>query len=336
MLVSASAAIMIALPGALAAYKGFNYGAVDLSGAPKSVGAWEGEFNAAKSLDGVLVPFTSARLYTSIQPGTLNAPINAFEAAVNTGTSLLLGLWASAGSMQIENEISAIQAAVAAYGEQLTTLVTGISVGSEDVYRTTPLGIASNAGTGSDPTTIAGYISQVRSALNLGKPVGHVDTYNVWSNTSGWMSDVIGAVDFIGMNAFPYYEDTKANAIENGNSMFWEDWDATVGVADGKQIWITETGWPTCKFQSHNPLLLDRSHDSLRRNTAGPLSGKAVPSVEDAETYYQKVGCQAFGSGINTWWYTLQDAEGGNVPSFGVLGTDASLPLIPKYNLHCS
>ena len=250
MRLSTLATTTIALPRALAAYKGFNYGAVDLSGAPKSVSAWEGEFNAAKSLDGVLVPFSSARIYTSIQPGTVNSPTNAFEAAVITGTSLLLGVWASAGSTQIENEIAAIQNAVTEYGEQLTTLIAGISVGSEDVYRTTPLGIASNAGTGADPPTIAGYVSRVRSALNLGKPVGHVDTYNVWSNTSGWMSDVIGAVDFIGMNAFPYYEDTKANSIENGNSTFWEDWDAIVGVANGKQIWITETGWPTCKFQS--------------------------------------------------------------------------------------
>jgi glucan endo-1,3-beta-D-glucosidase len=242
------AALAAILPTALAAYKGFNYGANDLSGAPKSVATWEGEFNSAKALDGVLVPFSSARLYTSIQPGTSNSPINAFEAAVNTGTSLLVGIWASAGSAQIDNEIAAIQAAIAAHGDALTSLIAGISVGSEDVYRITPLGVASNAGTGADPATIVSYVSRVRSALNLGKPVGHVDTYNVWSNSSGWMGGVIGAVDFIGMNAFPYYENTKPNSIENANATFWGDWDAVVGVAGGKPIWITETGWPTCKF----------------------------------------------------------------------------------------
>jgi glucan endo-1,3-beta-D-glucosidase len=240
-------ALAATVPTALAAYKGFNYGANDLSGAPKSVSTWEGEFTSAKSLDGVLVPFNSARLYTSIQPGTTNSPINAFEAAVNTGTSLLLGVWASAGSAQVDNEIAAIQAAISAHGEALTSLIAGISVGSEDVYRITPLGVASNAGTGADPATIAGYVSRVRSALNLGKPVGHVDTYNVWSNSSGWMNNVIGAVDFIGMNAFPYFEDTKPNSIGNANETFWGDWDATEAVANGKQIWITETGWPSCK-----------------------------------------------------------------------------------------
>ena len=248
MRMSSFATLAAALPTTFAAFKGFNYGANDLNGAPKSVSTWEGEFNSAKSLDGVLVPFSSARLYTSIQPGTSNSPITAFEAAVNTGTSLLLGIWASGGTTQLNNEIAAIQAAVAAHGDALTSLIAGISVGSEDVYRITPLGVASNAGTGADPATIASYVSQVKSALNLGKPVGHVDTYNTWSNSSGWMGDVIGAVDFIGMNAFPYYEDTKPNSIENANATFWGDWDAVVGAAGGKPIWITETGWPTSKF----------------------------------------------------------------------------------------
>ena len=241
-------AIAAALPTALAAYKGFNYGANDLNGAPKSVETWAGEFNSAKSLNGVSVPFSSARLYTSIQPGSTNSPINAFEAAVNTGTSLLVGIWASAGPEQINSEIAAIQAALAAHGQSLIDLITGISVGSEDVYRITPLGVASNAGTGADPATIASYVSQVRSALNLGKPVGHVDTYNTWSNSSGWMGEVVNAVDFVGMNAFPYYEDTKPNSIENANATFWADYDVTVGAVAGKPIWITETGWPTSKF----------------------------------------------------------------------------------------
>jgi glucan endo-1,3-beta-D-glucosidase len=235
------------IPTAFAAIKGFNYGALDLSGAPKSVAAWEGEFNSAKTLNGVLVPFNSARLYTSIQPGTSNSPINAFQAAVNTRTNLLLGIWASAGSAQIDNEIAAIQAAIGTFGDSFTSLIQGISVGSEDVYRITPLGVASNAGTGADPNTIASYVSQVKSTLNLGKPVGHVDTYNTYSNSSGWMAPVIAAVDFIGMNAFPYYEDTKPNSIANANATFWGDWDAVVGVAGGKPIWITETGWPSSK-----------------------------------------------------------------------------------------
>ena len=322
---SVIAALAATIPSTLAGIKGFNYDSNDLSGAPKSVGTWESEFNAAKSLSGVLVPFTSARLYTSIQPGTSNSPINAFEAAVNTGTSLLLGIWASAGETQISNEIAAIQAAIGAHGDALTSLIAGISVGSEDVYRITPLGVASNAGTGADPATIAGYISQVRSTLNLGKPVGHVDTYNTYSNSSGWMSNVIAVSDFIGMDAYPYYESTKPNSIENANATFWGDYDAVAAVAGGKPIWITESGWPTSKLPPFANIEI-HADSSL----AGPTSGQAVPSVDNAETYYQDVACHAFASNINTWWYTLEDTVGGTAPSFGVISNG-----VEKYNLHC-
>ena len=70
---------------------------------------------------------------------------------------------------------------------------------------------------------------------------------------------------------------------------------------------------------------------------AGPTDGQAVPSVDNAEIYYHSVGCHAFGSGINTWWYTLQDPEDGSVPSFGVVpAAGTPPPTTGKYNLHCS
>ena len=309
-------ALAASVPSAVAVFKGFNYGALDLSGNVKSQASFEGDFNAAKNLQGPKVPYNSARLYTSIQGGTTNGPIAAIPAAISTGTNLLLGIWASAGQAGIDNEIAAIQSGISQYGSAFTNLIAGIGVGSEDVYRITPLGVASNAGTGATPDQIQSYITQVKNAFpNLGKPVGHVDTYNVWSNSSGWMNGVKGVSDFIGMNAFPYYEDTKPNSIENANATFWGDYDATTGTSNGKPVWITETGWPT----------------------SGPVDGQAVPSVDNAEAYYQDVACHAFGSGINTWWYTLQDSSSSaSVPSFGVVPDGATPPpTTPKYNLRC-
>lgn len=296
------------------AYRGFNYGATDLSGALKAQSAYETEFNAAKNLPGTNGEFTSARLYTSVQ-GTTGAPNEAFAAAINTKTSLLLGIWIS-GNPNIQTEINAITSAISAHGSAFTDLVAGISVGSEDAYRVTALGIASNAGPGVDPQGIANYISQVRSGLSgtalSSKPIGHVDTYNTYSNSSGWMAPVIEASDFIGMNAFPYFESTKPNSIQNGNSTFWADYDATVAQAGGKPVWITETGWPT----------------------VGPQSGEATPSVANAETYFSEVACSSFGRNINTWWYTLQDSTSdASVPSFGVAVADSSFA--PKYDLSC-
>jgi glucan endo-1,3-beta-D-glucosidase len=296
------------------AYKGFNYGALDLSGAVKTQSDYETEFNAAKSLPGTNGEYTSARLYTSLQ-GSTGQPIEAIAAAIATQTSLLLGIWIS-GSPDVSAEINALLAAASQHGSAFTDLVAGISVGNEDVYRVTPLGVASNAGPGVFPQDVANYVNQVRSGLAgsalAGKPVGHVDTYNTFANASDWMAPVIEAVDFIGMNGFPYFENTKPNSIGNGNATFWADYDAVVANAQGKEIWITETGWPS----------------------VGPVSGEAVASVENAETYYSEVACSIFARGLNVWWYTLQDStSNGNVPSFGVAQDDASFT--PKYDLSC-
>ncbi|RMZ82826.1 hypothetical protein DV737_g1863, partial [Chaetothyriales sp. CBS 132003] len=292
-------AIAASLPLSQAVYKGFNYGALDLSGAVKDQAAFEGEFNSARNLQGPKVPYTSARLYTSIQGGTTNSPISAIPAAINTGTTLLLGIWASSGQTTIDYEIAAIQTAINQYGSAFTDLIAGISVGSEDVYRITPTGVASDAGSGADPDTIAAYISQVKAAFpDLGKPVGHVDTYNVWSNSTGWMNSVIEVTDFIGVDAYPYYESTKDNIITNASSIFLADLDAANSTANGKPIWVTETGWPT----------------------SGPTEGEAVASVENAETYYQQAACDLFDGAVNTWWYTLQDDDSdSSVPSFGLV-----------------
>jgi len=299
-------ALVAALPSTLAAYKGFNYGS---SGQTQST--FEGEFNSAKNLVGS--SFTSARLYTMIQDGTTNTPIEAIPAAISTGTTLLLGLWASGGDAGFANELAALNAAIAQYGSAFGDLVAGISVGSEDIYRITPIGIENDSGAGVGPDVIMNYISQVRSAIAgtslASKPVGHVDTYNVWTNSS--QNALIGAVDFLGVDAYPYYETTKANSIGNANATFWADYEDTVAASQGKPVWITETGWPV----------------------SGPTSNEAVPSVANAQTYYDDVGCLAFADGINIWWYTLQDA--GASPSFGLVGAGTPPPTTPIYSLSC-
>ena len=122
--------------------------------------------------------FTSARIYTMIQPNTANTPIQAIPAAIASKTSLLLGLWASAGEANINNEILALQAAINTYGSAFVDLIVGISVGSEDLYRISPTGIINKSGVGAEPADIVNYINQVRAALAgtsaSTKPIGHV------------------------------------------------------------------------------------------------------------------------------------------------------------------
>jgi glucan endo-1,3-beta-D-glucosidase len=82
-------------------YKGFNYG---------SDTDFETEFNTIKNLIGTS-GFTSTRLYTMIQQGTTNTPTAAVQAAINTDTALLLGLWASE-TQDAFNELAALSTAI--------------------------------------------------------------------------------------------------------------------------------------------------------------------------------------------------------------------------------
>ena len=295
-------AAFTALATAQAKYIGFNYDAnVD----------FKTEFTRAKNLAGTNHEFTSARLYTMIAPGTTNTPIGAIQAAIDTKTTLLLGMWASAGQAQFNNEVAALKNAINQYGTKFTSLIAGISVGSEDLYRISATGIANESGAGAGPKQIVNYIKQVRAAIKgtaaANVKVGHVDTADVWTNSTN--KPVINNVDWIGLDEYPYYETTKNNAIGNANFSFYDAFDRAKAVAGGKPIWITETGWPV----------------------SGAKSGKAVASKANAETYWQEVGCSLFGN-VNTWWYIMQDP--GASPSFGVVPQN-NLNGAPLYNLKC-
>ncbi|KAH7058701.1 ubiquitin 3 binding protein But2 C-terminal domain-containing protein [Macrophomina phaseolina] len=293
------------LSTAAAQYKGFNYGASFTNGAAKQQADFENEFNLAKNLVGTS-GFTSARLYTTVQHGTTNTPIAAIQAAINTKTSLLLGLWASAGQASFDNEVAALKSAIQQYGTAFTDLIVGISVGSEDLYRISPTGIINKSGVGAEPADLIRYIQQVRSAIQgtaaASKPIGHVDTWTAFVNGSN--AEVISNLDWLGFDGYPYFQNTMANGIENGKQLFQDALGATRAASQGKPVWITETGWPV----------------------SGPTENQAVASIENAKTYWDEVGCPLFGN-TNTWWYTLQDASPDTPsPSFGIVpgGTPSS------------
>lgn len=297
---------------ASAAFQGFNYGSTFTDGSAKAQSDFENEFNTAAGLQGTDGGFTSARLYTMIQGGTTNSPISAIPAAIKTKTSLLFGLWASGDGFA--NEIAALKSTVDQYCDQLDGLVAGISVGSEDLYRISPTGIKNGENPGAGPDVLVNYIQQTRDAIKgtclESAPVGHVDTWTAYANSSN--NALIEACDWLGMDAYPYFENTKTNPISEGAALFKSAWNQVKAAANGKPIWVTETGWPV----------------------SGKTSGQAVPSLENARTYYEDVACPMLGD-INVWWYTLQDAapETPN-PSFGVVGSE--LTKKPLYDLSCS
>ncbi|KAH8648947.1 GPI-anchored cell wall beta-1,3-endoglucanase EglC [Tricladium varicosporioides] len=291
-------------------YQGFNTGAALDGTKPKTQADFEAEFTAAQALHYSPGVFNSARLYTNVQFGTSNTPIAAFQAAINTNTSLLLGIWCS-GTTSIDNELKALTTAITQYGSKFTNLVLGISVGSEDLYRLSESGIANKAGIGAGPTAITTFIKSVRATLSntplSSIPIGHVDSWSAWANTSN--SAVVEASDFLGMDLYPYYEKNLGNDISNATAIFEDLHKQTLSASSGKPVWITETGWPV----------------------SGSASGKAVPSVENARAYWGAVACKYVGR-VNVWWYTLRDADSAIQEKFAI---SKSLSADTSFNLTC-
>lgn len=289
---------------------GFNSGATDDAGKAKTQADFEKEFTTAKTLQGAPGNFTAIRLYSNVQAGTQNTPIAAFPAAISTNTKLLLGVWAS-GTDNVDGELSALSAAVKQYGNKLTDLVIGISVGSEDLYRVSADGITAKAGVGNSAENVVKFIKDTRSKLAntpLAKiPLTHVDTWTAWVNTSN--KAVIDNIDFVSVNAFPFYQSNVDNKIANAGSLLNSAVTAVEGVAQGKDVWITETGWAY----------------------KGPNYGAAQSTVDNAATYWKEVGCALFGK-RNVFWYTLRDANPANEVKFAI---SDNLSTKPRFDLSC-
>jgi len=198
-------------------------------------------------------------------------------------------------------------------------LIVGISVGSEDLYRITPTALENSKFDGAEPPvgagpdTIVKYIQQTRDVIKgtsyESAKVGHVDTWSAFVNGSN--KGVIDNCDWIGFDGYPYWEKEHTNDISNGRKLFKDAVAATDAVAGGKEIWITETGWPV----------------------TGDTVGDAVASPANAQKYWQDVGCGLFGK-TNTWWFTLQGLPASaKEPSWGVVDADLNPETI--FDLSC-
>jgi len=307
-----AAGAFASLTSAAENYLGFNSGAMKTDQSAKFKADFLAEFKTAQALKGAPGKFDAVRLYTNIQAYSKTDPIEAFDAAVETKTKLLLGIWTS-GTDNIDNEITALQNGLKKHGKDLADLIIGVSIGSEDLYRISVTGLKNDPqGVGAGPDVIINFIKEFKSSFANSDissvPIGHVDTWDAWTN--GTNKAVIDAVDWIGVDEYPYYEDGKGNDIKNSGSLFDKAYDATVAAAGGKPVWVTETGYPY----------------------TGIKWGEAVASVDNAEYYWQEVGCRRLFNKTPTFWYNLRDSNGANKQSFAI--TD-NLSTTPRFNLTC-
>ncbi|KAI5364050.1 Putative glycoside hydrolase family 17, glycoside hydrolase superfamily [Septoria linicola] len=290
-------------------YQGFNSGNTFTNYDAKFEDDFVQEFSTMQKFTGAGV-FNSVRLYTNIQAYTTSDVLSAIPAAIKTNTSILLGIWCS-GSNNITNELTALTKAIDEYGEDLANAVLAISVGSEDLYRLSDVGIRQNAGVGAGPKDIVKFIDDTRKAIEgtvlADKPVGYVDTWRSWVNESN--AEVIEAVDFLGVDIYPFFENDTTitpgyvNTFDNAVPIFDDRYQKTLNASQGKQVWVTETGWP---YKSE-----------------GPAWGESVASVENQRDYWRAVGCSELFGQVNTWWYTLRDANPESKQNFAI--TDAKV-----------
>ncbi|KAM0263871.1 hypothetical protein ACHAQJ_000906 [Trichoderma viride] len=309
--IAAGAALAAGVSAGQTNYLGFNSGSTLPDESAKFEKDFLAEFSTAQKLVGAPGTFNAVRLYTNIQAYSTNTPIEAFTAAIQTKTYMLLGVWAS-GTTDINNELAALSQAVKQYGSSFTDLVIGISIGSEDLYRDSVTGRTNKAGVGAGPETILSFINaykkQFASTALAKVPVGHVDTWDAWVN--GTNKVVLDAVDWVGVDEYPFYETGKGNAIGNAGKLFNQAYQTTLNVANGKPVWVTETGWPI----------------------TGPSWDEAIPSVANAKSYWDQVGCEILFNKVPTFWYNLRDSNPANQVKFGISQTLSSTP---SFNLTC-
>lgn len=286
-------------------YTGFNYGAFwSYDTNVKKYADFHNGFSHAKNLTNVPVPFDSARLFTCITAGTKDDPTEAFQAAIDTGTNLLLGMWVSPGvkgqsnDIQVANELAALGKAFQQHGPKLADLVIGLSVGNEDIYRSTS---DKEVGIGMDDTvstiqSVRENIAESEFAKYMeGKPIGHTDTSPY---------AVVKGSDFAGMNAYPYWSNTS---IADASRSFMGSLEDTQRRAGDMPVWITEMGWPIKGAGNTNDTLA---------------------STDNYQKYWTEVGCQVFGK-YNTFWFELLQDSQPEQPDWGLLNTKTFQPRIP-------
>ena len=212
------------VPFAHALSKGFNVAAQNPDGSCKTTAQWTTAFNKLKALP---QHFNTVRLYASSDCNTL---ANAVPAAINTGTKILVGLWTE-DDAHFQAEKDALEAAINQHGSDW---ILAVSVGSEDLYR---------GDTSADK--LANQIYDVKGMIHQwnDKQVGHVDTWTAW--VDGANTAVVAACDFLGMDGYPYFQSA---AIKDAASVFWQSVTDTTNAAQGKPVWITETGKSSILF----------------------------------------------------------------------------------------
>lgn len=189
--------------------------------------------------------------------GLENGCTIAHEMGFKVVASAWLGKYLSANETEIANLIAATKAC------QPEIIV----VGSEVLLR-------------NDLTEaqIIEYINRVKAEIPVGIPIAYADIYSIfWDRPN-----LVAAIDIVFANFYPYWEGTAAN---RGIASLNANYDYTVQIASGKQVIVSETGWPSC----------------------GDQIGAAVPSPESAAYYFKNAVSWATAKNATMFYFEAFD-----------------------------
>ncbi len=154
-----------------------------------------------------------------------------------------------------------------------------------------------------DEDTIIKYIQEVKRNTK-GISICCVDIYNELIKHP----KLIEASDKLLINCYPFWEGAS---IELAGIYLQEMYNKIKAIAKGKEIIITETGWPS----------------------KGEVSGEAIPSVENQMLYYMEAQTWAKQANVNLFYFSSFDeswkvhAEGWAGTSWGLWDKDEKLKL---------
>jgi exo-beta-1,3-glucanase (GH17 family) len=221
------------------------------------------------------------------------APV--LTAAKSIGLTVWLGVWVSADTSVYDSEVAALKTLIKA--NLIDDNVVGFNVGSEAVYR-------------KDITAEKSieYLKDFKSVLSKNKitiPVSITDIVDILTQ----YPDMVAASDVVTANQFPFWEKIDASKAV---AQFKKRFAPLVTLAGGKEVVISETGWPS----------------------AGTNANASVASPEAAGRYLNDFYLLAKEQGWKYYYFagfdTPYKAEQAQEPDtveayFGIFGTDGKM-----------
>lgn len=211
------------------------------------------------------------------------------QIAKEFGIQTLVGAWLGKDDEKNRNEINGLISLAKAGCVDIA------AVGNEVLYRNDL-----------SMDELLGYITEVKKAIPK-VPVGYVDAYYEFVRHP----ELVNISDVILANLYPFWEGTP---VEYSLGHMMSMYSQVKNVANGKQIIISETGWPT----------------------KGESLGGAVPSPQNALRYFINAQLWAMDEGIDMFYFSSFDeswkvSDEGEVGAFwGIWDKHEKLKFPPK------